>query len=143
MPVSAFANCGRAVAHVRGYVPATDSCTAANSRQLLARARARLREFEVRVEFRSTKKRAQSAIFRPYFKNRQLPLRHGISVSNRVQFRVEFEFECSSTATLSMVTHLSLQMDQGAMEIEKCDEESFVGYGESSSVGHSRSGVGR
>jgi hypothetical protein len=29
--VSAFANCGRAVAHVRGsYVPQPDSCTAAN-----------------------------------------------------------------------------------------------------------------
>ena len=29
--VSAFTNCGRAVAHVRGsYVPTPDSCTAAN-----------------------------------------------------------------------------------------------------------------
>jgi hypothetical protein len=40
--------------------------------------------------------------------------------------------------------HASIaQMDQGAIEMEKCDEESFVGYGESSSIGHSRSGVGR
>ena len=112
------------------------------------RAGASLREFELGVCFRSSaglaQKRTQLVIFRSYLKSRQLHLRHRISVSKRLPSR----WNLKSSAALQQHyrrsrVHLSLQIDQEATEMEKCDEEIFVGYGWSSSIRHSRSRVGR
>src|SRR6266478_1891305 len=108
------------------------------------RAGASLREFELGVCFRSSaglaQKRTQPVISRSYLKSRQLHLRHRISVSKRLPSR----WNLKSSAALQQHyrrsrVHLSLQIDQEATEMEKCDEEIFVGYGWSSSIRHSRS----
>src|SRR5258708_29201168 len=100
------------------------------------------------VCFRSSaglaKKRTQPVIFRSYLKSRQLHLRHRISVSKRLPSR----WNLKSSAALQQHyrqsrVHLSLQIDQEATEMEKCDEEVFLGYGWFNCIGHSRSCVGR
>jgi hypothetical protein len=112
------------------------------------RAEASFREIELSVCFRDSagwpKKRALPAIFRSSFKNRQLHLRHRISVSDRLLFG----WNLKSSAALPQHyrqsrVHLSLQIDQEATEMEKCDEEISIGYRWFNSIRHSRSCVGR
>src|ERR1700730_15608369 len=60
---------------------------------------------------------------------------------------IEVEFEKSSAVLQQHYrrsrVHLSLQIDQEATEMEKCDDKILVGYGWFSSIRHSRSRVGR
>jgi uncharacterized protein YicC (UPF0701 family) len=110
-------------------VPLTDSCAAANSisnRAAFAQKENVTGHFSVIFEKLSVAFEAQNICVK----------------SPTIQ--VEFEIKRSSQQHYRRSrVHLSLQIDQEATEMEKCDEEILVAYGWFSSIRHSRSRVGR
>src|ERR1700742_2313574 len=116
---------------------------------MLRPRKSKLAEVRVGVRFGKVsrpdpKRERKSVKFWSRSKNRQLHLRYKIFASDRLPCRRNFK----SSAALQQHyrrsrVHLSLQIDQEATEMEKCDEEIFVGYRWFSSIGHSRSRIGR
>lgn len=81
----------------------------------------------------SASHKRQPVIFHSYY-NRQLFLRHRNSASNRLPFGWNLKSSAGPQQHYRRSrAHLSLQIDQEATEMEKCDEGVFVGYGWSGS----------